>query len=73
MTVDKRKINLADNSTDIPNIEKGMTVIHNRFGKGTVIKIKGDNPNTKALIQFDVSGEKQLLLKFAKLKIIHSN
>ncbi|PIP54999.1 MAG: ATP-dependent DNA helicase [Bacteroidetes bacterium CG23_combo_of_CG06-09_8_20_14_all_32_9] len=73
LTVDKRKINLADNSTDIPNIEKGMTVIHNRFGKGTVIKIKGDNPNTKALIQFDVSGEKQLLLKFAKLKIIHSN
>lgn len=65
------KINiLSVNNKETFNIIEGATVIHNRFGKGVVIKIDGENPNAKALINFDISGEKQLLLKFAKLKVL---
>lgn len=50
-------------------IKQGMTVEHQRFGEGKVIKIEGEMPNTKATIFFPALGQKQLLLKFAKLKI----
>lgn len=73
LNVAEKNINSSSNDFDLMNVEEGMTVIHDRFGKGIVIRIEGDKPNTKALIQFDVSGEKQLLLKFAKLKVIQSN
>jgi DNA helicase II / ATP-dependent DNA helicase PcrA len=46
-----------------------MTVEHQRFGEGKVLKIEGEMPNIKATIFFHGSGQKQLLLKFAKLKI----
>jgi DNA helicase-2/ATP-dependent DNA helicase PcrA len=48
----------------------GMIVEHNRFGKGTIVEIVYPMPNSKATIHFEKSGEKTLLLKFAKLKII---
>ncbi|MEQ8625802.1 MAG: 3'-5' exonuclease [Vicingaceae bacterium] len=51
-------------------IEKGLRVEHLRFGKGEVTDIEGAEPNRKATIQFDKAGEKQLLLKFAKLRIL---
>lgn len=51
-------------------IEEGMRVEHLRFGKGKVTKMEGEEPNKKATIQFDKMGEKQLLLKFAKLRIL---
>ncbi len=51
-------------------IEKGMRVEHLRFGKGKVINMEGEEPNRKATIEFDHVGEKQLLLKFAKLRIL---
>jgi DNA helicase-2/ATP-dependent DNA helicase PcrA len=51
-------------------IEEGMRVEHLRFGKGEVKKLEGQDPNKKATIQFDQLGEKQLLLKFAKLRIL---
>ncbi|MCB0803347.1 MAG: UvrD-helicase domain-containing protein [Flavobacteriales bacterium] len=51
-------------------IEKGMRVEHLRFGKGEVTEMEGKEPNIKATIQFDQGGEKQLLLKFAKLRIL---
>ena len=50
-------------------IQSGMTVEHQRFGEGKVLKIEGEMPNIKATIFFQSSGQKQLLLKFAKLKI----
>jgi len=50
-------------------IQTGMTVEHQRFGDGKVLKIEGEMPNVKATIFFQSSGQKQLLLKFAKLKI----
>jgi len=50
-------------------IQSGMVVEHQRFGEGKVLKIEGEMPNIKATIFFQSSGQKQLLLKFAKLKI----
>ncbi len=50
-------------------IEPNQSVMHQRFGRGKVIQIEGDNQNRKATVEF-ASGRKTLLLRFAKLKII---
>lgn len=47
---------------------QGDTVLHTIFGRGTVSKIEGSGDSTKATIEFDSHGTKQLLLKFARLK-----
>ncbi len=52
------------------DLQVGMKVEHSRFGKGKILNIEGDPPNTKATIFFNEYGQKQLLLKYAKLKII---
>ena len=52
------------------NITEGMKVEHARFGTGTVLSLDGEWPETKALVEFDKSGKRNLLLKYAKLKII---
>ena len=52
------------------NLREGVTIEHQRFGIGTVIKIEGAGENTKATVEFRNTGTKQLLLKFAKFKII---
>jgi len=49
---------------------KGNIVEHLRFGKGEVLKIEGVGPDTKAEINFENGGVKNLLLRFAKLQII---
>ena len=51
-------------------IQKGDKVKHSRFGIGEVLSIEGNFPNTKAVIEFHTAGKKNLLLKFAKLKVI---
>jgi DNA helicase-2/ATP-dependent DNA helicase PcrA len=56
--------------TEISQIKEGILINHERFGKGIVLKVEGESPNTRALIQFDMSGQKQLLLKYAKLTIL---
>lgn len=56
-------------SDDPMKIQSGMIVEHQRFGEGKVLKTEGEMPNIKATIFFQSSGQKQLLLKFAKLKI----
>ena len=62
---------LNDSVSDDPSkIKSGMTVYHQQFGIGRVIAIEGMAPNTKAAVLFDNSGEKKLLLKFARLKIV---
>ena len=48
----------------------GDKVEHLKFGKGQVIGLEGSQQNIKAKIKFDKIGEKNLLLKFAKLKIL---
>jgi DNA helicase-2/ATP-dependent DNA helicase PcrA len=45
----------------------GERVLHSTFGEGTVLEITGDGDNRKARIDFDDFGEKQLLLKYARL------
>ncbi len=51
-------------------IKIGNRVEHQRFGIGKVVNIEGSQPNIKAIVDFQNSGVKQLLLKFARLKII---
>jgi DNA helicase-2/ATP-dependent DNA helicase PcrA len=51
-------------------IQVGMFVEHERFGRGKVINIEGKMPDLKAKVFFPNGGEKNLLLKFAKLKIL---
>lgn len=53
-----------------PELEEGMTVAHERFGKGKVLKIEGKAPDLKATIFFPTAGQKQLLLRFAKLTVV---
>ena len=55
---------------DPRDIQAGMMVEHQRFGKGKVQQIDGAFPNLKATVFFQNAGQKQLLLKFAKLKIV---
>lgn len=50
-----------------------MTVEHEKFGIGTIVKMEGTPPNAKALVEFKDSGSKNLLLKFAKLRIVNEN
>jgi DNA helicase-2/ATP-dependent DNA helicase PcrA len=53
------------------SIQQGMTVEHQRFGKGKVVHIEGNLSERKATVFFQqIKEEKQLLLKFAKLKIV---
>jgi DNA helicase II / ATP-dependent DNA helicase PcrA len=52
------------------DLTAGMLVEHERFGKGKVIKIEGHPPNAKATVDFMSHGQKQLLLKFAKLRLV---
>ncbi|MCE4565619.1 exodeoxyribonuclease V subunit gamma [Maribellus sp. CM-23] len=54
---------------DPGKIQAGMTVQHQRFGEGKVLKIEGIAPDLKATVFFRTTGQKQLLLKFAKLRI----
>jgi DNA helicase II / ATP-dependent DNA helicase PcrA len=52
------------------DIQPGMAVEHDRFGKGKVLNVEGNGPNKKATIFFTGTGQKQLLLRFAKLKVL---
>ena len=56
-------------SQDAINLKEGMKVEHARFGKGTVQLIEGTGNDRKAIISFKGFGTKNLLLRFAKLKI----
>ena len=52
------------------NIQINDVVFHERFGRGQVKEIEEDGENSRATINFNNSGEKKVLLKFAKLKVI---
>jgi DNA helicase-2/ATP-dependent DNA helicase PcrA len=51
-------------------IQAGMIVEHQRFGRGKVLQMEGQMPDLQATVFFQNTGKKQLLLKFAKLRII---
>ena len=54
---------------DVKGLEEGMMVEHARFGKGVIENIEGKGQDRKAIISFKDFGKKNLLLRFAKLKI----
>lgn len=61
----------AGNSpAEIEAIQVGMTVFHVKFGTGKVQAIEGNGDSRKAIVFFEGVGEKQLMLKFAKLTIV---
>ena len=53
-----------------PKLSEGMKVEHERFGEGTITVLEGPYPNQKATVSFAGHGEKKLLLKFAKLRVL---
>lgn len=57
-------------SEHVSRIIVGTEVIHDKFGKGEVVAMDGEPPNVKATVAFQGAGNKQLLLKFAKLRIV---
>ena len=61
--------NLTDNSSNA-NLRVGSVVEHEKFGIGEITAIEGVYPEAKAAIQFRNSGERNLLLKYAKLKVV---
>ncbi len=56
--------------SDTSSLQVGMEVEHERFGFGKVVSLEGNRPDMKATIFFKELGQKQLLLKFAKLRIV---
>lgn len=52
------------------NVQVGQVIEHERFGIGDVVKVEGTGENSKATVCFRNAGEKQLLLKFARFKVI---
>jgi DNA helicase-2/ATP-dependent DNA helicase PcrA len=52
------------------NLQPGCRVRHERFGEGEILQIEGTDANQKATVLFDNFGQKQLLLKFAKLTLV---
>lgn len=54
----------------ITGVQPGQTIEHERFGIGQVIRVEGSGDNAKATILFRNAGDKQLLLRFARFKVI---
>jgi DNA helicase-2/ATP-dependent DNA helicase PcrA len=49
-------------------LREGQRIEHNRFGLGTIISMEGNATDRKAKINFDLHGEKTLLLQYAKIR-----
>jgi DNA helicase-2/ATP-dependent DNA helicase PcrA len=70
------KVNTASKNTSdfdtesLRDLQVGMQVEHDRFGTGKVINMDGEFPNNKTTVFFEGVGQKQLLVKFAKLRIV---
>lgn len=60
----------ASKASSAGSLSEGCRIEHQRFGIGTVLKIEGTGENTKATVEFQNAGTKQLLLKFAKFTIL---
>lgn len=51
-------------------VQQGQLIEHERFGLGEVLKVEGEGDNAKATIRFKNVGDKQLLLRFARFKVL---
>ena len=56
--------------SQLSTLSIGKHILHNRFGRGQILRIEGTGDNTKATVQFENVGTKQLLLKFAKFEVL---
>ena len=67
-----KKVNYLTNNdySDTEKIKNGMNVKHSSFGIGKIINISGEGANKKATVFFSGIGQKNMLLKFAKLQIV---
>lgn len=54
----------------LSEISQGCNILHNKFGQGTIAKIDTSGSDPKIIVEFDVMGQRTLLLKFAKFKIL---
>jgi DNA helicase-2/ATP-dependent DNA helicase PcrA len=55
---------------DFDSFTAGMDVVHDRFGNGKIVQVEGIGASKKATVNFENIGNKQLLLKFAKLRVV---
>ena len=62
--------NAAGGATQVAQLKPGQLIEHERFGIGEVLRVEGVGENTKAHIRFKNAGEKQLLLKFARFRVL---
>lgn len=62
--------NVPFEADDASTLQEGMEVEHQKFGAGKVVRLEGVFPDSRATVHFPAHGNKQLLLKFAKLKIL---
>ena len=60
----------SSTSASIAGVQAGQMIEHERFGLGEVIKVEGTGDNAKATIHFKNAGDKQLLLRFARFKVV---
>ena len=60
----------ASTSPSVAGVQAGQMIEHERFGLGEVIKVEGTGDNAKATIHFKNAGDKQLLLRFARFKVV---
>ena len=51
-------------------VQQGQLIEHERFGLGEFLKVEGEGDNAKATIRFKNAGDKQLLLRFARFKVL---
>ena len=65
-----KQVATSDSTVTSGTLHEGNVIEHQRFGIGTVLKTEGTGDNEKATVEFRNAGTKQLLLKFAKFKII---
>lgn len=61
---------VSSGKADTHGVEVGRLIEHERFGRGEVVRLEGSGDNCKATVRFENAGDKQLLLKFARFKII---
>lgn len=61
---------VTNSPAEISRIMPGMKVCHEKFGIGKVLNIEGDENSRKATVFFEGVGQKQLMLKFAKLTVV---
>ncbi len=60
----------AENVSSLAGLTVGDKVLHERFGEGEVVVLEGKGSDAKATVEFKNAGKKNLLLKFAKLKVL---